>query len=225
MTIYDEDNLPFADNADSRLPVVGVFDSSASMMGAKIDALNNGIQKLYSTLNDDVLCRRRVDFAAIRCGGSSAEVVQPMVTINEIVEGRLPSFTASGGTPMEQSLQLALDLVKNRKAILRENGVDYYKPIIIIITDGHFRLSSPTRDRLHASEEKGGHTILPIGVSGADAKSLASTSASGLALMIDDVDFSEMIDFLSNSLKSVSQSTPGEEISIVPPECMRVIKL
>jgi len=222
---YDENNNIFADNPDDRCPFVLVADTSYSMSGHRINALNKGIKELYNELNTDVLCKRRIDLSIVKCGGT-AEVIQPMITIQDICDGQIPEFQASGGTPMDESLNHALDQVESRKAELNENRIKYYKPLIVIITDGQFDLSDKTKARLHQSENANGHRILPIGVGkDADAQSLANTSVEGLALLLDDVDFGEIIEFLSSSLKSVSNSSPGQEISIVPPEKIQVIKL
>jgi uncharacterized protein YegL len=223
---YNDDDFKFADNSDDRCPVVLICDTSGSMYGHRIEALNQGLQRLFIELNRDTLTRRRVDLAIISCGGIGARVIQPMVTIQDIQDGKIPQLHASGGTPMDSALNLGMDIISERKSELRSNGVGYYKSLLVSITDGGFKISESTKNRLHDSENSNGHRMLPIGVGqGADARSLAQTSAGGLALMLDDVDFGELIEFLSSSLQSVTHSTPGQEISIALPEKMRVITL
>lgn len=43
---------------------------------------------------------------------------------------------AEGMTCMGEGLSLALDLLKKRKAKYKATGVDYYQPILVVMSDG-----------------------------------------------------------------------------------------
>lgn len=224
--VYDENNLPFAKNPDNRCPTLCIFDKSWSMNKfRRIDKLNDGVKRLVNDINSDILAKRRIDLAIVACGGSSPELVQPMVTVQDIVENSpIPRFIASGGTPMDKALCMGLDVIEEHKAKLKENGISYYKPMLFVLTDGEFIVSEQTLDRLHKSEESNGHVIFPVGVGG-DVKvnDLAAISSKSRAFLLSDTYFGDLFEFMSSSLASVSQSSPEDKLSVAIPDSMRVV--
>jgi uncharacterized protein YegL len=225
--VYDENNLPFADNPDARCPVVLLADTSWSMSANnRINKLNEGIKRFFEDINSNTLTKRRIDLAIITVGDSSPQLVQPMVTVQDILgDTLLPPFIASGGTPMDEALRMALSEIEARKAVLRENGIEYYKPLIFCLSDGEFYVASETVKNLHKSEERNGHSLFAVGV-GSDASpdSLTSISAKGRAFFLQDTDFSDLFEFMSSSLGSVANSAPGDALTIALPDSMTIVQ-
>ncbi len=225
--VYDENNLPYASNPENRVLAIGIADASFSMReNERIEKLNSGSQKLLETINSDVLARRRVDLAWIKCNNSSPELILPITTVQDIKDHpNAFSFEASGGTPMNESLLLAMELVEKHKEKLKQNGIAYYKPMIFVLSDGEFYVSQETIRKLHQSEERNGHTIFPVGV-GKDvrAEDLAAISSKGRAFLLDDTNFADLFEFMSSSLSSVSQSSPGDKLSVAIPGSMKVVE-
>ena len=63
---FDSDN--FADNPEPRCPCMLLLDTSASMEGEPIAALNKGLQTFRSELFEDSLAMKRVEIAVVYPG-------------------------------------------------------------------------------------------------------------------------------------------------------------
>ena len=124
-------NPEFAINPDPRCACVLLLDTSTSMSGGRIDALNEGLKAFESDLREDPLAQRRVELALVTFG----ESVQKVHDFVSAASFQAPTLVASGSTPMGEAIALGVQLVKNRKAEYNSNGVPYYRPWIFLITD------------------------------------------------------------------------------------------
>ncbi len=104
--------VEFATNPDPRCACVLLLDTSSSLHGAPIDALNDGLRAFQQDLQADGLASRRVEIAVVTFGGS-VQVLQEFVTAGQF---NAPSLVAHGDTPMGEAVHRALDLVQQRKA-------------------------------------------------------------------------------------------------------------
>ena len=124
--------VEFADNPEPRCPCVLLLDTSGSMGGAPIDALNQGLKAFQTDIAKDQLAAKRVEVAVVTFD-SEVKVVQDFVTADQFVP---PTLTVQGLTHMGGGIHKALDLIQARKADYKKNGVAYYRPWIFLITDG-----------------------------------------------------------------------------------------
>jgi uncharacterized protein YegL len=132
-----------------------VLDSSKSMAGAPIDSLNEGLQQLVGHLRRDRSLRAIANVALITFGHNGVIAwrgsepappgVSPFVPVYELTMPRLP---AGGVTPMVEAVQHAIYWVNKEKSALRERGIQYYQPLIWLISDG-----LPTDGRGQLSED------------------------------------------------------------------------
>lgn len=127
-----EDAVEFAENPEPRCPCVLLLDTSGSMQGAPVAALNDGLRTFKETLTRDSLAARRVEVAVITFD-SEVKVVQDFITADQFEP---PELTAQGATCMGGAINKALDLIQARKSQYRANGVAYYRPWVFMITDG-----------------------------------------------------------------------------------------
>ena len=127
-----EEAVEFAENPEPRCPCVLLLDTSGSMKGEPIDALNKGLQAFKTDLGKDPLAARRVEIAVVTFD-NEIKVVQDFVTVDNF---NPPVLEAQGQTFMGGGIQKALDLVQARKTQYRANGVAYYRPWVFMITDG-----------------------------------------------------------------------------------------
>lgn len=206
------DASEFVDNPEARCPCVLLLDTSGSMQGQPIQQLDEGLRTFASQLHGDELAAKRVEVAVVSFG--PVQVESNFVSAEGFTP---PALTAGGATPLGQAVVTALDLVENRKAVYRSQGISYYRPWIFLITDG-----APTDDwqeaavRVHNGEETKSFIFFAVGVQGADMNVLAQLSTRQ-PLKLRGLDFGGLFTWLSNSMSSVSQSQPGQEVALANP--------
>jgi uncharacterized protein YegL len=205
-------NVEFV-NADPRCACMLLLDTSGSMGGAPIEALNLGLRTFQTELQNDELAARRVEVAIVTFGYNGVQQVQDFVTAGQF---SAPTLSAGGNTPMGQAINTGLDLLHARKQIYKSNGVPYYRPWVFLITDG-----GPT-DEWHAGanrvkQEEGNKALsfFAVGVAGANMQTL-SQIAVRQPLMLDGLKFVELFVWLSQSQRRVSGSKVGEQTALPP---------
>lgn len=213
MTQISFETAEFADNPEPRCPCVLLLDVSGSMAGAPIDALNAGLQTFKDELLMDELAMKRVEVSIITFG-HTVSVVEDFQSAENFYPEPL---TPMGATPMGEAIRTAIERVASRKNDYRQNGIAYYRPWIFLMTDG-----APTDEWHSASravkegEANKSFAFFTIGVQHADFKTLTEISVRE-PLKLDGLKFQELFRWLSSSLRSVSQSTPGETVPLQSP--------
>ena len=202
----------FANNPESRCPCMLLLDTSGSMGGAPIRQLNEGVQTLKEELVEDSLASKRVEIGMITFGPVSLEAdFQTVDNFNP------PTLSANGDTPIGTAVTMGIDLINKRKQLYKENGVGYYKPWIILITDG-----GPTDNWSHAAqliqdgERENKFAFFAIGVEGANMDVLSRLSTR-TPIKLKGLMFREFFLWLSSSMKMVSSKNPGEQTKLLPP--------
>jgi len=207
----------FSDNPEPRCLCVLVLDKSGSMSGQPIRQLNSGLVILKDELMQDSLAQKRVELAVVSFGPT--EVTQSYVSATNFIP---PELQANGDTPMGSALLKAVELIESRKAEYRTNGIRYFRPWLFLITDGSpTDMNSPewsdALTKIQTGEASKGLAFFGIGVQGADLATLNTICPPKTALSLEGLKFAELFRWLSSSLKSVSQSQPGEGVNLAPP--------
>ncbi len=142
----------FADNPELRFPCVFILDTSGSMRGARIAALNERLQELKRDIGRNRLASRRTEVAIITFD-DDARVAQSFVTVDGF---RPPTLTAQGSTDLNGGIEKALDLLEKRTATYRKEGIQYFLPWVFLITDNEIQegLESATRRILDMQARK-----------------------------------------------------------------------
>jgi uncharacterized protein YegL len=202
----------FAENPEPRCPRVLLLDTSGSMHGPRIAALNEGIQTFKNEIIGDSLAAKRVEVAVITFG--------PVQTIQDFVGASFyqpVELRASGDTPMGAAILEALDIVKLRKETYRHNGIAFYRPWIFLITDGGPTDTwSEAAARIREGEAAKAFAFFAVGVEEARMEILRQIAVRE-PLKLQGLKFRELFQWLSNSMKSVSRSTPGDEVPLANP--------
>lgn len=204
----------FVDNPENRCPVILLLDTSGSMSGEPIQELNRGLGIFKESVQEDAMASLRVEVAIVTFG--PVRIVQDFVTIDHF---QPPKLEAKGATPMGEAIDLALDLLERRKATYKENGIQYYRPWVFLITDG-----APTDTwqqaalRVREAEANRRICFFAVGVQGADMNNLRQIAPlERPPLLLNGLDFRSMFVWLSTSMRRVSSSQVGGTMVALPP--------
>ena len=207
-------NDDLIENPSPRCPCMVILDTSVSMDGAPIMQLNEGMQHFMQSLQQDDMAACSVEVSVITAGGQVIEQL-PFTTAMSI--DQISHFSATGGTPIGEAVRLGLQRLEERKQTYRKNGVAYYQPWLVIISDGaptdEWRSSAAQSQGLSQQQKL---VVLPIGVAGADLNVLAQFSAKP-ALKLDGLKFNEFFEWLSASMSRVSASASTSSTVQLPP--------
>lgn len=202
----------FANNPESRCACMLLLDTSGSMGGRPIQQLNEGIQTLKNELIQDSLASKRVEVAMVTFG--PAKLQSDFTTVDNFYP---PQLGAEGDTPIGAAITMGIEMINSRKQVYKENGVGYYKPWIILITDG-----APTDNWTQAAqlvregEEKNSFAFFAIGVEDANMDTLSKISVRS-PIKLKGLMFKEFFLWLSSSMKMVSSKNPGTTTQLLPP--------
>ncbi len=203
----------FAENPSPRCACLLLLDTSGSMSGKPIEELNAGLAGLKKELAHDSLAMKMVEIAVISFGPVTIEN-----TFQTAQNFFPPNLSANGDTPMGAAIKQGIELVRQRKDDYKSNGISYFRPWIFLITDG-----GPTDEwqsaarQVHEGEDKGAFAFFAVGVAGANMNALRQISVRE-PLKLEGLKFRELFQWLSNSMKDVSQSIPGAAVPIKSPK-------
>lgn len=183
---------------------------------SRIDELISGVRQFYDAIKEDEMAVYSAEICIV-IFNDDATCVMDFANIERQEE--LPELIASGDTAMGEGVNLALDLLEERKQEYREKGVDYYQPWLVLMTDGEpngrreelEKAIKRTTDMVNSKKL----TIFPIGIGDeTDMNTLNKFSPKRPALKLQGLKFREFFAWLSQSVSRVSQSTPGETIKL-----------
>jgi len=203
----------FAENPEPRCPCVLLLDVSGSMGGEPIDELNAGLATYREAVASDSLASKRVEVAIVTFGGR-VDTVQSFTSASTFYP---PKLYATGDTPMGEGIRLALELVQGRKNEYKANGISYYRPWVLMVTDG-----APTdewksaADAVRLAEDAKAVAFFAVGVEGANFAALKKIAVRE-PLRLMGLQFRDLFLWLSASQQSVSRSKPGDEVPLIDP--------
>lgn len=211
-------DVSLIDNSDERVPLVLCLDCSGSMNdGGAIDALNAGLRALDNDLKQDIIAAKRVRILLICFGGNDEVRVEGSWT--DVRDFFPPTLEANGRTPTGAAVTLAVQMIEEEKARLRESGISYKRPLLYIMSDG-----APTDEWEGAAqlcvdaEAQNKLTVFPIAVGGEAHVDTLSAFGQRKAVCLDGLKFKELFIWLSASVKAVSQANKGQAVQLAPME-------
>lgn len=202
----------FALNPEPRCPCLLLLDVSGSMVGEPIQELNEGLKSFRDELVADELAAKRVEVACITFGP-----VHIATEFETATTFQPPWLKAQADTPMGAAITSGVELVRLRKEAYRKNGIAFYRPWIFLITDG-----GPTDDwsdaaaQVRDGEASKAFAFFGVGVQAADMRTLGQIAVRQ-PLKLKGLRFQGLFQWLSNSMKSISRSTPGDEVPLQNP--------
>ncbi len=204
------------DNPTPRVPVALCLDCSGSMTGEPIAELNEGVKTFYSAIEADEIARFSAEISIVTFGPASLEA--DFATLD--TRPQPPILSASGNTPMGEAVKLALDALESRKEAYKMSGVDYYQPWLVLMTDGKpyggsAQILGEQINRVGNLVKSKKLTVFAIGIGPeADMGVLQRFSPDWTPLRLQGLKFSNFFSWLSKSVSRVSQSTPGDKVTL-----------
>ena len=212
--LFDASDL--VENPSTRLPICLCIDVSGSMKGEALAELNKGVHVFFEALREDEVALYAADICIIAFN-NEVNVVQEFSSI--ATHHSAPVFESSGQTYMGEAVNTALDALEQRKLEYRDNGVDYFQPWLVLMTDG---TPNGALDQLSTAVARTTElvknrklTVFPIGIGQhADLGSLEKFSYGRMPLRLQGFKFKEFFSWLSQSMAATSQSMPGQKVPL-----------
>jgi len=186
-----------------------LLDISGSMMGEPIEELNISLNSFLNDLRGNPNTLEHVELALVTFS-SSASVVREFTSVYEF---DFPKLVASGASALGEAINISLELIERKLQSFKDNGIPYYKPIVILFSDG-----SPTDNwhiavnRIHQESTLKRLTFITVGRENSDFDLLKKISSPGInPINIKDLKFSDMFVWVSTSISSIA-SNQGLEL-------------
>jgi uncharacterized protein YegL len=214
-----------ARNKDQKCPVVLLLDTSGSMAGMPIEELNKALVQIKEDILNDTMLSNRLELGIVAFD-DDARVERPIDLISPDTD--LPILNIGGVTNLVSGMNKAIELVTDRKNFYKSNGEQYYRPFIVLFTDGAPTNTAEEIEELDQniqklSDEKR-FIFLPFGVDGADMQLLAKLAAQsaderlknvGTAFAMKDVSkFTEVFQFVSASISGIMEKGGTQAVQL-----------
>lgn len=205
------------ENFEQKCLCVLVLDTSYSMDDGSIDELNAGLKRFQDELLKDKTTRDRLEVAIVTFDSDVKTIQQPAL----LTDFSMPTLECNGSTCMIDGISEAIDIVENRKQYYKSHGIPYYRPWIVMMTDGYpdsdqdvNGMSSRIKDA-HQHKE---FVFMGVGVGDSISEDVLKQLAQSdfPPMKMQAVKFCEFFTWLSNSMSGVSNST-GTDVTIPNP--------
>lgn len=197
-------------NYEQKCLCVLVLDTSYSMDGGPIEELNAGLRRFQEDLLKDEITKDRLEVCIVTFDSEVNTVQDPAL----LTEFTMPTLQTNGSTCMVDGLEEAINIVENRKLYYKSHGITYYRPWIVMITDGE-----PDSDqdvdgmasRIHNDSASNKYVFIPIGVGDDINENVLRTLSTPTfpPMKMQYVKFIEFFQWLSNSMSTISSSQDG----------------
>jgi uncharacterized protein YegL len=194
-----------------------VLDVSGSMGGEPIDQLNAGIQTFYNDIQSDLTSANRLEIAVIEF----SDTVNTLITPSLVNSFTMPVLSVKGTTRLVDGVREAIQIVDDRKAFYKSTGQPYYRPWVVLITDGAPDSGQDVDGLASEIKEKIAKKALhffAIGVKGADMDLLTRISdPSMVPAQLQGLKFAEFFRWLSASMSTIANSKDGDKVNLPDP--------
>lgn len=207
---FGEDDLVL--NTASRIPVCLCLDVSGSMCEC-IGELNEGVREFYRAVRENESARQSCEIAVVTFG-SDVKVEEDYATVEA---KQPPNLKAYGGTDMTGGAEKALEILEARKNEYKKNGIDYYQPWLVIMSDGEPNDSASlrqTQEKIRKLEEERKLVVFAIGIGNCVDMDIMDNFSKKKAKKLKGYKFEEFFEWLGKSVSIVSQSQVGEKVKL-----------
>ena len=180
----------------------------------KLDLLNEGLQSFYNEVCEDEVTSQRLELSIITFNDYVQVIQEPALPENVTI----PELQGEGDTALADAVNEAIDKVEARKKWYKSTGQPYYRPWIILMTDG---VPNKGQDidslaqRIHQDTAAKKYAFLPVGVEGADMDVLQKIAGSGMkAVKLKGMRFAQFFRWLSASMGTVTKAEEGQKVNL-----------
>jgi uncharacterized protein YegL len=195
-------DLEFTENPEPRCLCLLLLDTSRSMEGAPMAALNQGLQVLREQLLQVHLARKRVEVSIVTFG-AGVEIVQDFITADLF---QPPVLQARGETPLSAGILFGLDHLETHKARCQLVELPYSRPRVFLITDGipqgePLETTRMAIQRIRNVESARQAVFFAVGIEGANMPLLARIAVRP-PIKLRKLRFADLFTWLSASIAS-----------------------
>ena len=207
---YEEENY------EQKCLCVLVLDTSGSMNASgAIKELNDGLVAFKNDTMQDPVTRDRLEVAIVSFNSKVDVVQQPDILPNI----QIPTLQASGQTQLVAAIEKAQEIIDTRKQYYKSQGIPYYRPWIVVMTDGDPYPAGQDVDGIaakyksDAADKKYVFFIIGIGNDVQDSVLTTLATSEFPAARMDAVKFSEFFTWLSASASVVEKATIEDKLN------------
>lgn len=215
-------------NTSTRIPVCLCIDTSGSMnlkddgKKSRIEKLKKGIEKLYTEIKSDEIAYNSVEISLVGFR-DTPYIISDFYTIDNQPKDIV--ITAQGKGNLGLGVKKSLELLNNRKLSYKRNGIDYYQPWLIIMSDGHSTGDGNVKNELKEAQEivlnlekEKKLTVIPVFI-GIDLEKdikakaeLGNFSSKNSIQEINSTKFSKFFEWLGKSVSAIIDFEVPEQI-------------
>lgn len=185
---------------------------------SKLDKLNEGLFSFFEEILEDDTTEQRLEIAIITFNDNVQVIQEPALPDNVAIQ----PLEAKGETALVEAVYNAIDLVNARKAWYKQTNQPYYRPWIILMTDGEPNQGGridELADRIQNDTENKRYVFLPIGVDNANMAILQQIQGTMNgkvvpAMKLNGTKFSSFFKWLSASIVTVVNSEEGKTVNL-----------
>ena len=201
-------------NSEDKCLCVLLLDTSGSMYGAPIGELNKGLKQFQEQILGDDTASARLEVAIITFGGKVTQIQPPSM----LTGFEMPRLIANGATPMMEAIEQAIQLVGDRKRWYKEQGAGYYRPWIVMMTDGEPDDISEVggmASRLKQLTDHKEFVFTAIGIGDdVNMEVLKTLSPAQPPVLLKGLNFAGFFLWLSNSLTAITEQSADGDVKI-----------
>lgn len=186
----------------------------------RIDKLNEGVSKFYNDIiyaknGVQKTTKNQLEVAIIKFDQEPVIIRKPGLLEST---DPIPVLEERGSTSETvKAIEAALDVISERKRFYSDTGQKFYRPIVVLITDG--KPSSPQRhiDNIgdELSKRIANKEIYMVGLSlvgNINHETMSKLSGGKYKVATSDIEFSKFFQWLSVSISNLSKSSDDSDI-------------
>lgn len=204
------------DNYEQKSLCVLLLDTSGSMNGKPLSELQKGLDIFYEEIKEDSVMSKRLEIAIITYD-SLVEIKQEPALVESFT---MPILNVRGMTCMTEGIERAIELVNERKNWYKQTGQPYYRPWIIMMTDGEPNDDSnidTLADKIQTDVNNKNYFFFTVGVENANMQILEHLSSTQMPpAKIEGLKFSSFFKWLSASINTAQDDDTWLEGFVLP---------